>query len=277
MEDCGSVTDCTRCYSSVKNCTHSSSEPMSEEQEWNRPIFVDDQNNTSVDDQNNTSVDLGLQKNAVPEGSPKTLLGCYYSYFTCTGLNPPSWPENKDICLEKFRVCQPYKDYVYQMLISIHSPTTTPSTTPSTAPSTTPSTAVRDCTWTYTDESTGRQSCFKLSDDALNWNDANEKCKQTGGFLASPSTEAKNEFLKQSLRTAGVDNQVWFGASADVASTSKEGWTFVTGEEMTFKDWRTGQPSGDGACATFRMCKSWACEWNDAPCVDYRTFYLCEY
>ena len=32
---------------------------MSEEQEWNRPIFVDDQNNTSVDDQNNTSVDLG--------------------------------------------------------------------------------------------------------------------------------------------------------------------------------------------------------------------------
>ena len=78
---------------------------------------------------------------------------------------------------------------------------------------------------------------------------------------------------------AGIEQQIWFGASVDVASTSREGWTFVTGEEMTFEDWGYDQPKGDGACASFWCGERHNCQWNDSPCTDslHYKIFICEY
>ena len=121
----------------------------------------------------------------------------------------------------------------------------------------------------------------------LNWSEASEYCRKGRAHLATPTTRAKNEYLKRIIASfleadkTGLlkHQQYWFGATAPSASQIRNRWTFVTGEKMTYIDWHPDQPTGDGKCVTYSPklnSKAWIdIKWNDAAC-DHKFHFICE-
>ena len=69
-------------------------------------------------------------------------------------------------------------------------------------------------------------------------------------------------------------NYLWIGATASVASKSKDGFKFVNGEIINVDDWHSGEPSGDGVCVNV-FIRGPGLGLNDASC-DAKTIFICE-
>jgi hypothetical protein len=78
---------------------------------------------------------------------------------------------------------------------------------------------------------------YLIMDEELGWDEAAGRARKAGGYLAVPSDEAENEFLRKTIATALSQ-----GSAAWIGGHCREGaWTWVTGEPWTFSDW-TSKP-----------------------------------
>ena len=74
---------------------------------------------------------------------------------------------------------------------------------------------------------------YIYNDDAGNWSEALEKCKERGGYLAVINDEEENEALFDYMVNNGFD-AVYFG----MTDRENEGeWKYLYGDESSFTDW----------------------------------------
>ena len=89
----------------------------------------------------------------------------------------------------------------------------------------------------------------------LNWNFAWDSALGHGGYLATITSQAENDFvfglvdssiywhLRPNRRLAGP----WLGGTQDFGSHEPDsGWHWVTGESMDYVNWSPGQPDNNG-------------------------------
>ena len=74
---------------------------------------------------------------------------------------------------------------------------------------------------------------YIYENDAGNWSEALEKCKERGGYLAVINDEEENEALFEYMVNNGFD-AVYFG----MTDRENEGeWKYLYGDESSFTDW----------------------------------------
>lgn len=107
---------------------------------------------------------------------------------------------------------------------------------------------------------------YKVFNFGMTWIQAKEWCEKQGGHLATISNSSEWNAVKQALeKYNGVP--CWLGAE----STSGT-WKWVTGENLTYTNWSSGQPDCAGKnefyLGAFNDSKKWLdCYlWNDYPC-----------
>jgi len=89
----------------------------------------------------------------------------------------------------------------------------------------------------------------------LNWNFAWDSALGHGGYLATVTSQAENDFVynlidssqfwytRSSRRVAGP----WLGGTQDFGSFEPDsGWHWVTNETMNYRNWTPGEPDNDG-------------------------------
>lgn len=106
----------------------------------------------------------------------------------------------------------------------------------------------------------------------LNFADAQESCRKSGGHLAVIHNVEENEALLKALGSPiGPVDALWIGATDE----TREGhFLWTSGEPATFSNWNSGEPNNAGTenCATWIAATG---KWNDAPC-GLRMWSLCE-
>jgi hypothetical protein len=85
---------------------------------------------------------------------------------------------------------------------------------------------------------------------AVSWNDANDTAKRLGGYLATVTSEAENNFV---FRLVDDDTYwyhginwrgPWIGGYQPRGSPEPDGgWRWVTNEPFEYQNWDAGQPN----------------------------------
>src|SRR5512143_2696763 len=114
----------------------------------------------------------------------------------------------------------------------------------------------------------------------LNWNFAWDSALGHGGYLATITSQAENDFvfglvdssiywhLRPNRRLAGP----WLGGTQDFGSHEPDsGWHWVTGESMDYVNWSPGQPDNNGNANALHFGESAFVRvptWDDASAID---------
>ena len=97
---------------------------------------------------------------------------------------------------------------------------------------------------------------YKLVNDSMYWSDANAACESQNGHLATITSQEEQDFIVGLIESEGTKYNYWLGGSdADHEGT----WSWVTGEDWTYANWRKGQPdnrdtSGEGDQNYLQIC-----------------------
>lgn len=84
------------------------------------------------------------------------------------------------------------------------------------------------------------QHHYQRIEKAMSWHEARDYCKSLGGYLATATTPAENQFLYENF---GKDHVVWLGATDEIRNGD---WKWITGEPWSFQRWAGGEPSNHG-------------------------------
>lgn len=87
--------------------------------------------------------------------------------------------------------------------------------------------------------STYNNHYYSVFNDEMSWSDARTACAKMGGHLVTIENYSENNFVKNLVASQGK-GMYWLGCK----STSS-GWAWVTGESFSYKNWASGQPSGE--------------------------------
>lgn len=79
---------------------------------------------------------------------------------------------------------------------------------------------------------------YKFYDDSMSWEEAKVFCEEQGGHLVTISSEGEQSFLKD--HCTGEKNLYWIGLQE-----ISDDWGWVTGEELSYTNWATGEPNED--------------------------------
>lgn len=98
-------------------------------------------------------------------------------------------------------------------------------------------------------------------DTVTDWNMAQEYCEAQGGYLATITSPEEDAFLYSYITDAGYSS-VMFGLT-DQEQT--DDWHWVTGEELSYQNWRSGEPNHQGGYEHYGMYyeKNPDGTWND--------------
>lgn len=98
-------------------------------------------------------------------------------------------------------------------------------------------------------------------DTITDWNMAQEYCEAQGGYLATITSPEEDAFLYSYITDAGYSS-VMFGLT-DQEQT--DDWHWVTGEELSYQNWRSGEPNHQGGYEHYGMYyeKNPDGTWND--------------
>ena len=98
-------------------------------------------------------------------------------------------------------------------------------------------------------------------DTITDWNMAQEYCEAQGGYLATITSPEEDAFLYSYITDAGYSS-VMFGLT-DQEQT--DDWHWVTGEELSYLNWRSGEPNHQGGYEHYGMYyeKNPDGTWND--------------
>ena len=109
--------------------------------------------------------------------------------------------------------------------------------------------------------------------DGVSWADARSKAEAKGAYLATITSAGENAFV---ARLAASDNRLWFdgprqgpwlGGYQEPGSPEPDGgWRWVTGEQWSYSNWASGQPSnsyGNEDRLQFLGLPGPSAVWND--------------
>lgn len=98
-------------------------------------------------------------------------------------------------------------------------------------------------------------------DTIADWNMAQEYCEEQGGYLATITSPEEDAFLYSYITDAGYSS-VMFGLT-DQEQT--DDWRWVTGEELSYQNWRSGEPNHQGGYEHYGMYyeRNTDGTWND--------------
>jgi cysteine-rich repeat protein len=103
---------------------------------------------------------------------------------------------------------------------------------------------------------------YKLFVVPKTWSEAEERCQQLGGHLASIRSVEEDAFVE-----ALATRNIWIGARR---SSSEDSFTWSTAEVFDFQNWLDAEPAGQGLCG-YRAGTG----WKAAGCEN-RQAYVCE-
>ena len=118
---------------------------------------------------------------------------------------------------------------------------------------------------------------YELFNYDMPWKEAYKFCEQRGGHLVTINSQGEQDFVYDFVKRCGKNDFIWMGAT-DAFSEGKWGW--ITGEEMLYQHWTSGEPNDDHDEDYMMMYKS-SGEWNDVY-DNYRSTvksfsFICEY
>lgn len=109
--------------------------------------------------------------------------------------------------------------------------------------------------------------------------DAETYCESQGGYLATITSADENDFLFKYIQGLGYSN-----AHFGFTDSEKEGeWKWVTGENVTYTNWHSGEPNGENEDEDYAMFyfKYEDGTWNDGDfdgkTVDAGNAFICEW
>lgn len=120
---------------------------------------------------------------------------------------------------------------------------------------------------------------YMLYNDASSFDEAQQKCVERGGHLATLTSADENSFVYSYIVSRGVKS-AYFGYS----DAEKEGtWKWVTGETAAYTNWHRGEPNGENSREDYAMFyyKFSDGTWNDGDfggsTVNGGINYICEW
>jgi hypothetical protein len=118
---------------------------------------------------------------------------------------------------------------------------------------------------------------YQRIDTVLTWSSARSTCAGRGGYLATLTSQAENDFVYANVAQQGVDT--WLGGTDEVVEGT---WQWVTGEPFTYANWFPGQPDNNaGSGQDYLAFTSFDTlgRWDDAglPATDMSRAYICEW
>ena len=139
-------------------------------------------------------------------------------------------------------------------------------------------------------KSTNHTSRYELIMDDISWEEANQKCIEMGGHLATITSESEMVTIEELAENNGA-KYVWLGGYTSVNGEYVYGH-WVTGEPFDFTAWYTDEPSRNDMDGTpemyimlWKINEEWS--WNDQrndlikdTGLDYfkgKIAYVCEY
>ena len=100
---------------------------------------------------------------------------------------------------------------------------------------------------------------YKILPGQTTWREAQQKCKQVGGYLACVTSRKEHEFITR-LHPQG---HLWLGGIR-----GDEGrWVWINGEAMTLTAWHPGEPNNAGN-SEFFLKNGPGGLWFDVPTQD---------
>lgn len=98
-------------------------------------------------------------------------------------------------------------------------------------------------------------------DTVTDWNMAQEYCEAQGGYLATITSPEEDAFLYSYLIDAGYSSAM-FGLTDQ---EQPDDWHWVTGEKLSYQNWRSGEPNHQGGYEHYGMYykKNTDGTWND--------------
>ena len=93
---------------------------------------------------------------------------------------------------------------------------------------------------------TANNHWYQRFDSSMGWYAAKAFCEKRGGYLATITTQAENEFVWTNLASKSPYNGgTWLGATNDKTSTAATSgaYQWITGEKWVYSNWNTGEPS----------------------------------
>ena len=102
---------------------------------------------------------------------------------------------------------------------------------------------------------------YKVYKEAVSWSDAKEICEKAGGHLVTINSEDEQNFINHLLLRDNA-NCYWTGGIKVPGS-----WQWVTGENITYRNWAKGEPNNLDGDETVMMIygknSSNIGQWND--------------
>ena len=116
-------------------------------------------------------------------------------------------------------------------------------------------------------------------DDITSGEDAEKYCESLGGYLATITSADENEFLFNYIHELGYEN-----AHFGFTDSEEEGtWKWVTGGEVNYTNWHSGEPNGENEDEDYAMFyfKYDDGTWNDGDfngrTVNGGNAFICEW
>ncbi|XP_052401359.1 ladderlectin-like [Carassius gibelio] len=108
--------------------------------------------------------------------------------------------------------------------------------------------------------------CFKFFSDLKPWAEAEKKCLELGGNLASVHDPHTSGFLKTFLRKcASGMPRTWIGAHDAIKNNV---WFWSDGSKFDYSDWLTGEPNEYGGKENcVELAYGAEQRWNDLDCA----------
>lgn len=134
-----------------------------------------------------------------------------------------------------------------------------PSAAPSVEPSAEPTASPEP-----TAEPVETEPSYQVYIEDVTWEQAKERCEALGGHLATIKSDAELSAVIAKVEEAGA-KFIWLGAKRD----SDNVWRYVTGEQMTYGVWDTGEPSAFDSDGTAENCLlMWYSRTRDMWCFN---------
>lgn len=81
---------------------------------------------------------------------------------------------------------------------------------------------------------------YKFYDDSMSWEEAKAFCEEQGGHLVTITSADEQNAIYQYAKQFDVHSDIWIGISDAEVEGDWSHW--ITGEEVTFTNWGTGEP-----------------------------------
>ena len=119
----------------------------------------------------------------------------------------------------------------------------------------------------------GNGHYYKIIETKMTWTDAKAYCESIGGYLATITSQAEQDFISTSL---SAEYGLWIGGTDQ---NTEGAWEWVTGENWSYTNWSPGEPSNSTASGEDYLVKrtksNFDNKWNDLPNT-YTFFFICE-